>query len=66
MEKKQMSKNLKMDLVIGAVVLLTLGLCILGWHCAIDMWVTLLGFIVVAGCTAVLVVQDKKLHPNNQ
>ena len=67
MEKNKMNKKTVMDLIVGAVFVLSfvclivLSYCGVMTNCGVDIWVTLIGILAVAGGTVSLVLQGKKL-----
>lgn len=59
--KKNVSKLQIMDYVITALVLISLFGLIFCWKCGVDIWVTILGFVVVVSGTLLLGHQNRIL-----
>lgn len=61
-ENKGNNRKVIFDWVVGGVAALALVIIYFFWKCNMDLWVTILGAVVIIAGTVLLQMQNKKIN----
>lgn len=60
-EKEKSSKKSLLDWIIALIALAIFAICYFFWHCDIDLWVTVIGAVVLIAGIVLVQMQNRKI-----